>query len=241
MQNKNYYILTVGLIIAALILGGFFYQAVKNQNTIKVVGISKKAFTADKLKWALTFETKADQDQLEQGYLEMQKKLSDFKKEIKNVGIETEQFNVQPITVNKEFNYITKNGNSQRVFTGYKLKQYLFLITEDIEAVEDLVLDPLKLYNKDIIIAASNLEYFYYEIDELKKEILAEATVNAQTRAEKMLANTNLKIDKVISMNSGVFQITEPYSTNTSSLGVYNTSSKNKEISVTAHTTFSIK
>lgn len=241
MENKTYYILTAGLIIAAFILGSFFYQAVKDQNTIKVVGVSKRAFTADKLKWALTFETKVDKDQLDQGYLEMKKKLNAFKKEINTEAIETEQFNVQPITVNKEFNYLTKNGTSQRVFTGYTLKQYLFLITDDIQAVENLVLDPLKLYNKDIRITGSNLEYFYSEIDQLKKEIIAEATVNARARAEKMLENTDLKLDKVISMKSGIFQITEPYSTNTSSLGVYNTSSKNKEISVTAHALFSIK
>lgn len=241
MENKNYYILTVGIIIAAVILGGFFYQAVKDQNSIKVVGISKKGFTADKLKWSLTFETTVNKNELKQGYLKMEKKLNDFQKEIKAVGISTEQFNVQPITVNKEFSYINENGNSKRVFKGYKLKQYLFLITEDIASVEDLVLNPLKLYNKDIIINASNLEYFYSNLDQLKKEIIAEATINAQERAEKMLANTDLKINKVISMRSGIFQITEPYSTDASSMGVYNTSSKNKEISVTAHAVFSIK
>ncbi|CCU78849.1 hypothetical protein HSACCH_00942 [Halanaerobium saccharolyticum subsp. saccharolyticum DSM 6643] len=41
-------------------------------------------------------------------------------------------------------------------------------------------------------------------------------------------------------MRSGIFQITEPYSTDASSMDIYNTSSRDKEISVTAHLVFSI-
>jgi len=240
MKNKAYYIITAGIIASALILGSFFYQAISDQSTIKVVGISKRAFRADKLKWSLTFESHVGRNELEKGYLEMEKKLNDFKEEIEAVGISAEQFNVQPTTVDKEYGYINENGNSRRIFKGYHLRQYLFLVTEDIEKVEDLVLNPLKLYKKNIIINASNLEYFYSNIDQLKKDIIAEATINAQERAEKMLENTDLKLGKVNSMRSGIFQITEPYSTDASSMGIYNTSSRDKEISVTAHVVFSI-
>jgi hypothetical protein len=241
MKNKNYYIIAAAIIIAALIMGGFFYQAVNNKSTIKVVGIAKKSFTSDTVKWSLTLSSEVGKNELEQGYRSMKTKLNKFKAEIKAEGIATEQFNIQPITVIKQYNYITKNGNSQRVFTGYELKQYLFLVSKDIDQIENLVLNPLQMYQKDIIIDNSNLQYFYSQIDDLKKEIIANATVNAEERAARMLENTDLKVNKVLAMNSGIFQITEPFSTNTSSMGIYNTSSKNKEISVTAHVTFSIK
>jgi hypothetical protein len=38
-----------------------------------------------------------------------------------------------------------------------------------------------------------------------------------------------------------VFQITEPYSTEVSSLGIYDTSTRKKQISVTASAVFAIK
>ncbi|MGM0603053.1 MAG: SIMPL domain-containing protein [Bacillota bacterium] len=241
MKNNTYIILSISIIIAALILGGFFYQAVNKENTIKVVGVAKRPFEADTLKWSVDLETEVGPQKLQQGYLIMKDRLLNFKEEISKIGIETQQFNVQPIQVTKEFDYIYKDGNSERVFRGYRLNQYIFLITKNIDQVENLVLNPLELYSKNIFIKNSNLQYYFSEIDNLKKEIIAEATVNARERAERMLEETDLKPDKVLSMNSGIFQITEPYSTDTSSMGIYNTSSRNKEISVTAHAVFSIK
>ncbi len=241
MKNNTYIILSISIIIAALILGGFFYQAVNKENTIKVVGIARRAFEADTLKWSVDLETEVGPEGLHNGYMIMKAKLLNFKKEIESRGITAEQFNIQPIQMTKEFDYIYRDGNSQRVFRGYRLSQYIFLITKNIDQVEKLVLNPLELYDKNIILENSNLQYYYSEIDNLKKEIIAKATVNARERAERMLEETDLKPNKVLSMNSGIFQITEPYSTDTSSMGIYNTSSRNKEISVTAHVTFSLK
>ena len=39
---------------------------------------------------------------------------------------------------------------------------------------------------------------------------------------------------------AGVFQITEPYSTEVSGMGMYNTSTRRKEITVTVHASFAL-
>ena len=73
------------------------------------------------------------------------------------------------------------------------------------------------------------------------KELVSLETMNAKERAEKMLEQTDVKLGKLISVRSGVFQITEPYSTEVSSLGIYDTSTRKKQISVTASAVITIK
>ena len=43
----------------------------------------------------------------------------------------------------------------------------------------------------------------------IKKEQVGEATKNARQRAEKMVEQTDVKVGKIVSVRSGVFQITE--------------------------------
>jgi hypothetical protein len=45
----------------------------------------------------------------------------------------------------------------------------------------------------------------------------------------------------MISAKAGVFQIIEPYSTEVESYGMYNTSSRKKDITVTVHAQFLIQ
>jgi hypothetical protein len=50
-----------------------------------------------------------------------------------------------------------------------------------------------------------------------------------------------MKVGSVLSAQAGVFQIIEPHSTETAAYGVYNTSSRKKEIRVTVHARFSLE
>ena len=78
-------------------------------------------------------------------------------------------------------------------------------------------------------------------MDEIKKQLLGKATQHARDRAGEIISSTDLKIDKLISARSGVFQITEPYSTEVSGYGIHNTSSSTKNIKVTVSAEFSLK
>ncbi|MCL7972923.1 MAG: SIMPL domain-containing protein, partial [marine benthic group bacterium] len=47
-------------------------------------------------------------------------------------------------------------------------------------------------------------------------------------------------IEAIASARAGVFQITEPFSTDVAAYGIYDTSSRKKEIRVTVHAVFVI-
>ncbi len=227
-------IVGLSLIIAATIFGLFFYQSRGVKDTIKVVGISSERYDTDIIKWEISLTEYAKLDNAKQGYEGLKASLDNLRDLIKEEGIKVEDMNVKPATQYKKYN---RDGK----VVGYNIKQNVYIISKEVDKIESLALNQIELADKGISIQRSNLKYFYSGIDELKKDILSAATVNAQERAEKILANTDLKPGKMLSVRAGVFQITEPYSTNVSSSGIYNTSSKKKEIKVTVHVTFSLK
>ncbi|HPV64673.1 MAG TPA: SIMPL domain-containing protein, partial [Candidatus Cloacimonas sp.] len=59
--------------------------------------------------------------------------------------------------------------------------------------------------------------------------------------AEEISGSGNTKLGKLREARAGVFQITEPYSTEVSDYGFYNTSTRSKSISVTLTAIFKLK
>lgn len=229
---RNTVIIAVALVLSAAILGLFFYETQKPQRTVKVTGTASQKFEADTVKWNITLRESTTVDAIKDGYARLEQSQHSLVALLREKGIKDEDINIKPINVYKEYD---REG-----FSGYSMEQSIFVISTDMETIEEWALNPVGLVEHGVIIHNSNLEYFYSKIDDLKKDLISEATLNAKERAQKMLENTDLKLGKAISMSAGVFQITEPYSTMVSGGGIYDTSTRKKQISVTAHVVFNL-
>jgi hypothetical protein len=120
----------------------------------------------------------------------------------------------------------------------YQVNQSLFLVSEDLDAVERLALDPAGLLGEGVLLQQSRLEYFYSGLAGVKRSLLAKATEDARMRAEEIASATGEGISGIAAARAGVFQITEPFSTEVAAYGIHDTSSRRKEIRVTVHATF---
>jgi len=227
-------LLGLSIIIAALIFGFFFYQARSTRDYVQVVGAATKGFESDIVKWNVTFEENTDLVNMRDGYRNIQEKRDRLVSILSGKAISEEDININPITTQKRWD---RNGE----VVGYSLNQSLFIISSEVEQIEQLALNPDELLDQDIFFQVSSLEYFYSEIDNLKKDLLALATRNARERAEKILQESGHEPGKMIWSQAGVFQIIEPYSTEVQSYGMYNTSSRKKEIKVTVHAQFLVQ
>ncbi|MDD3031889.1 MAG: SIMPL domain-containing protein [Candidatus Caldatribacteriota bacterium] len=226
--------LGLSIIIAALVFGFFFYQSRSTRDYVQVLGAATEPFESDIVKWNITFEENTDLVNMRDGYSNIQEKRDSLLNILNEKGIIEEDININPITTQKRWD---RNGE----VVGYSLNQSLFIISDNVEEIEDLALNPDELLDKNIFFQVSSLEYFYSEIDNLKKDLLALATKNARERAEKILQESGHQPGKMIWSQAGVFQIIEPYSTEVQSYGMYNTSSRKKEIKVTVHAQFLVQ
>ena len=225
--------LGISIMLAALIFGYFFYQSRMTRDYVDVLGAAALRFESDIVKWNVTMEENTGLLNVGEGYRNIQDKRDRFVKILSSQGIPQEGININPINIDNRW----EDGK----VVGYTLRQPIFIISEVIEKVEDLALNPDELLANNIFFQVSSLEYFYSKIDLLKKDLLTMATKNARERAEKILQDSPYRPGRMISAKAGVFQIIEPYSTEVESYGMYNTSSRKKDITVTVHAQFLIQ
>lgn len=234
MRSGHAIVIAVSLVLAALLLGIFFYYARVGDDTISVVGAATQRLESDVVKWRISLRRNVGPHDLTEGYRLVKDDLKLLKDMLSASGVPDDDITVQPVTTHERYD---QEGN----LSSYDLNQGLFVISMDIDAVEDLALNPVGITDKGVIIGSSSIEYLYSKLDELKLAMLAAATENAMHRAEEITRNSGASVGKVKSLRAGVFQIREPFSTEVRSYGMYSTSTRRKDITVTVHATFRIR
>lgn len=73
-------------------------------------------------------------------------------------------------------------------------------------------------------------EYYYTQIAALKIDLIGEASKDARTRAEKIANHAGCRLSEVRNARMGVLPITRPNSTETSSQGIHDTSTIDKDV-----------
>ena len=232
MNGKTASNLAIRISIAAFVWGAFFISA-RNVQSIRVVGQGVKTITSDIIKWNMSINRTTNVAYKSEGPSWIQEDLIKVKKYLASNGIEEKDILVEPVS-----SYANYGNNG---VTGYSFSQRIEVKSGDIEKIEKLALDNKALAKQDIYLQYSDLEYFVSNLAELKAEMLALATVDAKARAEEIAKSSGNKICGLLSAKTGVFQIRKPLSMDISDYGIYNTSSKEKEIAVTVNATFKIK
>jgi hypothetical protein len=219
------------MVIAAAVFGIFFVKARTGEHTIEVLGSATHTFNSDVVKWQLIVSRDTPGNDLAQGHAQVRNDIAEVMKQIESLRLEKDAVTIQPLNSSQRY-------NREGIPTDYHIHQSLYMITDKLSLVEGLALNPERFALKGNVIPYSNLQYFYSKVDSLKISLLGEAMKDARKRAQEIAEGSGVKVGNITSARAGVFQITEPYSTDIAPGGVYNTSSKTKDIRVTVHVTF---
>ena len=234
MRTSIAVILALGLIISAAVFGNYFYRSRQQDNTIKVVGAATKRFESDVVKWRISVGRSVGLNDIRAGYSQTRSDFTALMSQLKSGGINEKDITVQPINRNSVFD---NNGS----MSGYSFSQSVYVISTDLATIEKLALNPDTLFSKGVSLQSSNLEYYFSKLPDIKKELLAEATQDAKRRAIEIARNAGARLGSVQSARAGIFQLTEPYSTEVSDYGIYNTSTRQKDVTVTVTAEFTLR
>lgn len=233
MKERYVIIFSAAIVLAATVFGIFFYKARARVQTIAVVGSATRTFDSDIVKWQLSMVRNVTTQNLSQGYIQMRNDMNSVVNRLQAKGIPRKGINVQPLHTNPNYK---RDGIS-----GYRIQQTLFVVSDSLGLVEELALNPETFVSQGVIIEFSNLQFFYSKVDELKISLLGEAAKDARRRAREIAKGSGIGVGKILDAQSGVFQITEPFSNDVAPGGIYNTSSRTKDIRVTARVRFSLE
>ncbi|MCX6843592.1 MAG: SIMPL domain-containing protein [candidate division WOR-3 bacterium] len=234
MRKFTAIILGVSFVIGAAVFGNFFYRSRMQDNTIRVVGAATRPYESDIVKWRISVGRSTGLGDASTGYSDTRRAFEGLMAELKAAGVSEKEISVQPINRSPVYD---NNGNQ----TGYSFTQSVYVISSDLATIEKLALNPDEMFQKGVALQSSSLEYYFSKLPDIKKELLAEATRDAKQRAVEIAKNSGSGIGSMRSARAGIFQITEPYSTEVSDYGIYNTSTRQKDVTVTVTAEFGVR
>ena len=234
MSTRQAIILSLGMAAASAIFGILFIQARTPERTVQVVGFATRQFGTDMVKMKLNILRRSQGNDVGRAYEALRENMTLIQRRLEAIGIDGGDITVSPPASMEIYN---RDGIADQ----YNIAQDIYVVTDKVQEVEKLVLAPAEFLAKGNLLRNSQLEYFYSGVEELKYELLSAASADARRRAESIAAASGLNVGAIRQARSGVFQITEPYSTEVQSYGVYNTASPDKQIRVTVHVTFELE
>lgn len=226
-------VIAAGLVIAALVFGVFFKQSRAGPRTLSVTGSASQQFTADVAKWRLTLSRHAADDGQTAGYAQLRADAERLHQRLRELGVPDSGFAVLPPSAQPQW------VNGMR--SGYQLQQPVYVISTQPEKLEQIATNPGEFTSTGTALDQSGIEYLFSDITKLKQTLLGAATRDARDRAAEIARSAGAEIGDIVAARAGVFQITEPYSTEVSGMGMYNTSTRRKAITVTVRADFRIQ
>jgi len=224
----------LAIILAALSFSNAYKFKYKSNNSVSVTGLGSKDFVSDLIVWSGSFIRK--NGSLKDAYAELDSDRDKIKKYLLKQGTSTDEIIFSAVDIDKEFADVWDDSGTKTisVFSGYRLTQRVQIESKDVDKVEAISRQVTELINSGIEFYSSSPEYYYTKLAELKIEMIAEATKDANTRAKKIAENAGSDIGALKNASMGVFQIVAQNSAEEYSWGgSFNTTSKRKTASIT--------
>jgi len=241
MKTLPQVIIAVAIVLTALIFSNAFQNRNKANNIISVTGLGSKDFVSDLIVWSGSFTQKSMN--LKEAYALLDKDRDNIKTYMISKGLKNENIIFMAVNINKEFdNTYDETGKRVRsTFTGYRLTQTVQIESNEVDKVESISREVSELINKGIEFYSNYPEYYYTKLSELKVEMIAEATKDANTRAQKIAENAGSRVGRLKRADMGVFQIIAQNSSEDFSWGgSFNTTSKRKTATITVKLNYEV-
>ena len=177
------------------------------ERTVTVKGLSERDYDADIIIWPIQF-TEAGNN-LENLYVSLEASTARIQDFLKRNGIESDEISLStPAITDKS---AQQWGTNDRAEFRYTAIQTVTVYSKNIKAVRTVMGTLSELGKKGIVFNANNYEnqteYIFSKLNEIKPEMIEEATRNAREVAEKFAADSKSSLGKIKSAIQGQFSI----------------------------------
>ena len=197
------------LIALGIALAGYFVSLglesfSAKDRIVTAKGLSERMVLADKAVWNISFGISGNS--IEQLYTRLEPKQQAIVRFLKENGISDDEIIYSPSTATDRstwYDWDKKRG----VLDQYELTGHMTIVSRDVEKVRQLQLRQLDLIRVGVVLDNNYITYEYTGLNELKPEMVAEATVNARIVASKFADDANAKLGSLKSARQGQFEI----------------------------------
>ncbi len=211
VNNKSAFILGIFLFLGLVGLGYLLADAAidykEYERSVKVKGLSEREYNADIVIWPIQF-TLADNN-MEMMYLNIETNAKKIKSFLLTGGLSEDEISVSAPQITDKLAREYSNNNYGKF--RYSAIQSITVYSNKIETVRTLMKKISTLGKKGILFKTeeynTQTEYIFTRLNEVKPDMIAEATRNARDVAEKFAADSKSTLGKIKKASQGQFSI----------------------------------
>lgn len=201
----------LAVMVGLIVLGTMMPRAVEKyrsyDRTVNVKGLCEREVKADKVIWPVVYKVMANDvqsiyDQTDAGNA----RIISF---LESGGIEADEITVAVPQISDKL--ANEYGDNNRAFR-YIAKNVITVCTSDVDKVLALMSRQSELLKKGVVTDGSNqwenpVEFRYEGLNDIKPEMIEEATRNAREAAQKFAKDSDSRLGKIKTANQGTFTI----------------------------------
>ncbi len=197
-------IFAVGLTTSGYALGdGFRRYKLAEQRTVSVRGVSERDVTADLATWSISFSHEGSElGPVQQSVDEQARRVRAF---FQRAGFRPEDITDSDVSLNRE-QPTDREGNP----VGPKkvtVRRSIQLRTNDVIRARAAYARQADLLRDGVELSGSSISYTFTGLNQLKPEMIAEATHNARRSAERFARDSGASVGRIKTASQGYFSV----------------------------------
>ena len=200
-----------GLIVMGMFIMKGLRSIADRDQYVTVKGLAEREVLADKVVWPLPF--KCVSNDMQELYNEIEKNNSIVVKFLKEGGITEDEIIISAPAVTDRLaqSYVPDNIKFR-----YQAEAVITVTSSQVEKVIDLMKKQVNLMKQGVIISNEynyNISFEYTSLNDIKPEMVEEATRNARAVAQKFAEDSGSNLGKIRQATQGQFSISSDETT----------------------------
>lgn len=201
-------LLALGIVVLGLCVKSGLGSFSQNARIVTVKGLAEKEVKADKVIWPIVYKELGND--LNALYNTINKKNKVVLDLLASKGITADEITTSVDVTDMDADAYTADRSPYR----YRVSSIITVNTKKVDTVLALLKEQTSLIQKGVAVTFSNysypsIQFEYTGLNEIKPEMIKEATKNARKAAEQFAIDSESKLGKIKTANQGQFSISD--------------------------------
>jgi hypothetical protein len=206
--------LALGLVVSTYMVTDALRDIRMSHQIIKVRGYAEIRVDSDFAIWNIT--VKARDKNMAEGYSTLESHHETVLGFLKNNGVKAEEINLSSVQV-RERKKRDEKGHETSEIDSFELSQGIEVNSRDVANISTILTTIANLLKAGVEVHPASPRYYYSGVNNLKSQLLVEATKDARERARTLAEGSGVQLGALKAARQGVFSVRSANSTNISS------------------------
>ncbi len=199
-------VLAAGMLLLGVMIRNGINDVKDKERIVTVKGLAEMEVPADKVTWPLMYKDIGND--LSALYMNIEKKNQAIVSFLKSNGIAEEEISVAPAEI---IDMKAERYTNENVSYRYNATSVITVTSRNVDNVRKLMSEQTELLKQGIAISGGdyryNVSYEFTGLNDIKPQMIEEATKNARAAAEKFAKDSDSKLGKIRNASQGQFSI----------------------------------